>query len=172
MTVAAAHLEGVLAQRDAWHADRCSIDRALGVVGTRSAMLLLREASYGTTKFDAFARRVGITEAVTAARLKELTEAGLLQREPYREPGQRTRYEYRLTEMGQDLIPAMLALMQWGDRYLSGSAGPPLAISHTDCGADVRVAVTCAEGHEVPLSEISIRSARSRRGRGGRTRSN
>jgi DNA-binding HxlR family transcriptional regulator len=152
-------LQGRLADRDAWRADRCSVDRALGIIGTRSAMLILREASYGTRKFDDFARRVGITEAVTAARLRQLTDAGLLRREPYRDPGQRTRFEYHLTEMGQDLVPAMLALMQWGDRYLSGPAGPALQLSHAGCGADVRVAVTCTAGHQIPLPELAIRSA-------------
>jgi DNA-binding HxlR family transcriptional regulator len=153
-------LEGRLADRDAWKADRCSVDRALRVVGTRSAMLIMREAAYGTRKFDEFARRVGITEAVTAARLRELTEAGLLRREPYREPGQRTRSEYHLTQMGQDLIPAMLALMVWGDRYLAGSSGPPLELRHRGCDASVQVRVTCGSGHDVPLNELSIRAAR------------
>src|SRR5947209_5765312 len=92
-------LEGPLADRDSWRATRCSVDRALGVVGTRSAMLILREAYYGTRRFSEFARRVGITDAVAAARLRELCEAGLLRRETYREPGQRARAEYHLTEM-------------------------------------------------------------------------
>src|SRR4051812_21573898 len=161
MTVEPMHLEGALADRDGWTAERCSVDRALGVVGTRSAMLIMREAYYGTRRFDDFARRVGVTEAVAAARLKHLCSAGLLEREPYREPGQRTRFEYRLTEMGRDLVPALLALMQWGDQYLSGSAGRPLAVRHADCGAEVRVTAVCAEGHEVGLSEMSISAARS-----------
>jgi DNA-binding HxlR family transcriptional regulator len=163
MTVESAHLEGALADRDAWTAQRCSVDAALGVVGTRSAMLIMREAYYGAHKFDEFARRVGITDAVTATRLKHLSTAGLLRREPYREPGQRTRYEYHLTAMGRDLLPALLALMQWGDQYLSGPAGGPLAVRHSGCGAAAHVRVTCTEGHEVPLSELSISPARSRR---------
>ena len=73
----AVRLTGVLEDRDAWRATHCSIGRAMEVVGTRSAMLILREAYYGTTRFDDFASRVGITEAVASARLKELTEAGL-----------------------------------------------------------------------------------------------
>ena len=76
---------------------------------------------------DAFARRVGITEAVTATRLKHLCTEGLLCRQPYREPGQRNPLGDHLTEMGRDLVPALLALLQWGDRYLSGRAwaSPP-----------------------------------------------
>ncbi len=150
-------LEGVLADRNAWSAhDRCSIDRAMQVVGSRSAMLLMREAFYGTRRFDDFAARVGITEAVAAKRLRELVDAGLLERTPYQEPGQRTRYEYRLTDMGRDLVPAALALMQWGDRYLAGDRGGPLTLRHADCGGRVSVQVTCEEGHEVPLDRISV----------------
>lgn len=149
-------LRGRLSDRDSWEASRCSIDAALGVVGTRSALLLMREAFYGTRRFDDFAHRVGVTEAVAAARLKELVDAGLLTRAPYREPGQRTRYEYVLTAMGRDLAPAALALMQWGDRWLTGQAGPPLALTHDGCGAPVAVEVRCSEGHEVPLGATAV----------------
>jgi DNA-binding HxlR family transcriptional regulator len=74
-------LDGALADRGAWNThDRCSIDRAMQVVGTRSAMLIMREAFYGTRRFDDFASRVGVTETVAAKRLRELVEAGLLER--------------------------------------------------------------------------------------------
>jgi DNA-binding HxlR family transcriptional regulator len=156
-SVAPAQLVGRMAERDAWAAGiRCSIGRALDVVGTRSALLLMREAYYGTTRFDDFAKRVGVTEAVAATRLKELVEAGLLVRRPYREPGQRTRYEYVLTSMGGDLVPAALALMQWGDTYLTGSAGAPIALRHAGCDAPVRVEVRCDEGHRVSLDELNV----------------
>ena len=151
-------LEGRLADRSRWTAERCTIDAALSVVSTRSAMLILREAFYGTRRFDDFVERVGITEAVAAARLRELTEAGVLRREPYQEPGRRTRHEYRLTEMGRDLFPALLALAQWGDRYLTGEAGPPLEWRHTDCGATVSTQVRCAAGHDVPVGGLSVSS--------------
>jgi DNA-binding HxlR family transcriptional regulator len=163
MTDDAATLEGVLADRDAWRADQCPIDRALQIVGTRSAMLILREAAYGTRRFDEFARRVGITEAVTAARLRQLSDEGLLRREPYQEAGQRTRYEYHLTQKGQDLLPALLGLMEWGSTYLSGPKGAPLELTHSECKAPIRVEVTCDAGHRVPLAQVSIRSARGRR---------
>jgi DNA-binding HxlR family transcriptional regulator len=158
MTHGVVTLDGPLSDRSAWSArGRCSIGRAMEVVGTRSAMLLMREAFYGTRRFDDFATRVGITEAVAAKRLRELVDAGLLERTPYQEPGQRTRHEYRLTEMGRDLAPAALALMQWGDRYLAGEDGAPLRLQHADCGADIAVRVQCANGHDVPLEETRVR---------------
>jgi DNA-binding HxlR family transcriptional regulator len=148
-------LEGELADLRTWMPRNCSIARALDVVGTRSAMLIMREAQYGTTRFDEFARRVGITEAVAASRLRELVDAGLLVKEPYREPGQRTRHEYRLTPMGRDLLPTLIALMQWGDTYLAGGR-PPLALTHAECGAPVRAEVRCADGHAVDLPDILV----------------
>ncbi len=156
-------LQGKLKDRDSWPALNCSLRRALDVVGTRSAMLIMREAFYGAHRFDEFARRVKITEAVASERLRELTDAGLLERSPYQEPGQRTRYEYHLTEMGTDLLPALMALLQWGDRYLADQPGGPLTMTHLDCGEALHVDVRCAAGHEVPLAEIGVRANRRTR---------
>src|ERR1700688_3028971 len=100
-------MTGSLEPRAGWTADDCMISRALDVIPTRSAFLILREAFYGTTRFDDFAKRVGISDPVTAARLKELVDDGLLEYEDYREPGQRTRQLYRLTDKGADLFPAL-----------------------------------------------------------------
>jgi DNA-binding HxlR family transcriptional regulator len=154
-------LDSPLADRDAWRAARCSLDLALTVVGMRSAMLLLREAFYGTTRFHDFASRVGITEAVAASRLKELVEIGVFEKRPYREEGQRTRHEYLLTDMGRALLPAILALMQWGDAYLQDDGGP-LRVVEDSTGAPVRVQVCTADGAEVPLDELRVRKARRR----------
>ena len=150
-------LVGPLADLTAWTADSCSLARALEVVGTRSAMLIMRAAYYGTQRFDDFARRVGITDAVAPARLRDLTEAGLLRREDYREPGQRTRQRYRLTDMGRDLFPSLVGLLRWGDRYLAGPDGPPVRLEHDECGSPMEVTVRCTAGHAVTLREVSIR---------------
>jgi DNA-binding HxlR family transcriptional regulator len=158
----AATLTGALADRSAWRADRCPIGKALHVVGTRSAMLIMREAYYGTTRFDDFAERVCITEAVAAARLRELTEAGLLERQPYREPGQRTRHEYRLTDKGRDLMPVVLGLFEWGARHVSPGGRAPVELSHADCGAPVRVSVRCTDEHDVPLEQLVVSPVRRR----------
>jgi DNA-binding HxlR family transcriptional regulator len=151
----AMQLEPPLTDRDAWTADRCSIDKAMRAIGTRSAILLLREAYYGTTRFDDFARRVGITEAVAAARLRELTELGVLAKQPYKEAGRRTRQEYVLTEMGRDLLPVVMGLMQWGDKYLQDDA-PPLTVVDARTGTAVRVDTRNAGGDEVGLDDLRL----------------
>ncbi|WP_137724038.1 winged helix-turn-helix transcriptional regulator [Prescottella subtropica] len=152
----AARLDGFLSDRTAWRATHCSIAKAMDMVGTRSAMLILREAYYGTTRFDDFAGRVGITEAVAAARLRELTAEGLFEKRPYKEPGQRTRYEYALTGKGRDLLPAVIALMQWGDRYLQGDRGGPLDLADDTTGEPVHVEVRSESGRRVALDELRV----------------
>jgi DNA-binding HxlR family transcriptional regulator len=158
MTTSAARMEGALADRDRWTAEDCSIDRAVRAIGSRTSMLLMRESYYGTRRFEDFARRVGVTPAVAAARLRELVELGVLERTPYRDPGQRTRYEYALTPAGVDFLPVVMAFMHWGDRHLAEGGRPPLRADHHGCGADVRTALLCAEDHEVPLDELSFRA--------------
>jgi DNA-binding HxlR family transcriptional regulator len=148
-------LTGALEPRSGWKAERCTIAKSLDVVSTRSALLIMREAFYGTTRFDDFAERVGISQPVAAARLRELVEEGLLEREDYREPGQRTRQQYRLTPKGADLFPVLVALMKWGDRWLDDRGGP-IELLHRDCGEPVSVSLHCAAGHEVPSGEIDL----------------
>jgi DNA-binding HxlR family transcriptional regulator len=160
VTTATATLDGVLADRDSWRARNCSIARALEIVGTRSAMLLIREAYYGARRFEEFVRRTELTEAVTAARLRELVTAGIFAKVPYRDPGQRQRDGYELTAMGRDLLPVSLSLMRWADKHLAERGGP-IAITHSGCEAPVDVRVVCAEGHDVALEELTV--ARRRR---------
>ena len=155
-------MTGALDPRSSWGpADRCTIAKALDVLSTRSAFLILREAFYGTTRFDDFAERVGISESVAAARLRELVDDGLLEREDYREPGQRTRQRYLLTDKGTDLFPALAALMQWGDRWLD-ELGGPVELRHRDCGEPVRVELRCAAGHEVGAGALDLARRRRR----------
>lgn len=153
-------LRGVLADRDSWEATNCPMKAALDVIGTKSSMLILREAYYGARRFDEFTRRVGITDAVASTRLRELTEAGVLSRQPYQEPGQRTRYEYRLTQMGLDLLPVVIGLLDWGSRYLSAQPGGPLNVAHRECGETLHAEIRCEAGHQVPIDQISVRRNR------------
>ena len=148
-------LAGRLSPREGWNADRCSIAKALSVVGTRSTLLILREAAYGTARFDDFAERVGLSDPVVAARLRELADEGLLEREPYREPGQRTRHRYRLTDKGIDLLPVLVALMQWGDRWATDDGGA-VELRHAGCGERVHAELRCAAGHPAPPGELEL----------------
>ncbi|WP_395366724.1 winged helix-turn-helix transcriptional regulator [Streptomyces sp. YH02] len=127
--------------------ENCPVRRALDLVGEKWTLLILRDAFNGVRRYDEFRGHLGLSEAVLADRLRKLVAAGLLRAEPYREPGSRTRYEYRLTRKGVDLWPVLLALKQWGDTHAGEPEGPVLDIRHADCGSPVRVVVQC-EGEE------------------------
>ncbi|HEY1522316.1 MAG TPA: helix-turn-helix domain-containing protein [Solirubrobacteraceae bacterium] len=148
-------MTGTLEPRGSWTAERCTVARTLEVIPTRSAFLVLREAFYGTTRFDDFAQRVGVSEPVTAARLRELVDNGLLERQDYQEPGQRTRQRYLLTDKGADLFPALAALMQWGNRWLDNRGGP-VELRHRDCGERVGVELRCDAGHSVGPEQLDL----------------
>ena len=151
-------LQGRLADRDAWSAvGKCPIEKTMALLGTKSAMLIMREAFYGTTRFEDFWRRVGVTKAAASARLAELVDVGLLERRPYKEPGQRSRDEYVLTEAGLDFMPVVWSLFEWGRRHLPES--PSLQLAHRDCGAGATVEIRCERGHHVPADELVVQLA-------------
>ncbi len=127
---------------------RCSVAGTLAVVGEKWSLLVLREAFLGVRRFADFQLALGAPKAVLTDRLATLVREGVLCRVPYQDEGARQRHEYRLTDKGRDLYPTLVALMQWGDRHLAGGP-PPLAVEHAGCGAPVRVALVCDEGHEV-----------------------
>lgn len=151
-------LDGALARRgNEPVGDYCPIERTLAVVSTRSSILLLREAFYGATRFDEFTARSGLTARTTSARLRDLVAAGVLDRQEYQEPGQRGRHGYVLTAAGQDLMPAVFALLEWGNRHDPPPYPPRL--QHQGCGEVVGVVARCAAGHEVTADEVVVSAA-------------
>jgi DNA-binding HxlR family transcriptional regulator len=127
-----------------YDAQTCSVARTLELVGERWTLLILRDAFMGVRRFDDFQRNLGIARNVLNTRLQRLVGAGLLERRRYQERPE--RFEYRLTEMGIDLWPSVMALMQFGDKHLAGSDGPPVVIEHKDCGGEMdehRICRTC-----------------------------
>lgn len=149
---------GRLSDRDAWTAEgHCSVERALELIGTRSAMILVREAFLGSRRFDELTRRTGLSEGVAAQRLRQLVNHGLLTQQPYQEPGDRTRHEYVLTERGRSLFHILVALMRWGDELGKDPAG--IELVHAGCGAPIAPVEKCAVGHDVTLSQTEARLA-------------
>jgi DNA-binding HxlR family transcriptional regulator len=148
-------LDGALAVRGNEPVDGyCPMERALRVVGTRSAILVLREAFYGATRFDEFTARTGLTDRATSARLRDFERAGIVARRAYRDPGQRQRYEYVLTQAGSDLMPAVFALLQWANEH-DPPPYPP-EVRHLGCGDDVRIVAECGAGHRVEADDLVV----------------
>lgn len=102
---------------------QCAIARSLGVLSDSWSFLLLREAHLGRRTFAQFRDSLGIATDVLSARLDALVEHGVLERIPYREPGQRTRDAYELTAAGNELKVVLIAMQQWGEAHLPRDQG-------------------------------------------------
>jgi len=148
-------MTGELEPRSSWTVGECPIARTFEVIGTKTSYLIMREAFYGTSRFEEFVERTGMSEPVAAARLRELTDEGLLEKIPYQEPGQRTRNAYRLTEKGSDLLPVLVAMMNWGDRWLFPH-GARVELRHADCGQPVHAELRCEAGHDVGRDQLQL----------------
>lgn len=131
----------------------CSIARTLDVVGERWTLLILRDLFQGVRRFEELRAHLGAPRDVLTKRLGTLVDAGIVERLPYQEPGARQRFEYRPTAAGHELRPVLIALLNWGDTHLSAAEGPPVRVTHTGCGAEVRARLTCAAGHLVESDE-------------------
>ncbi|MBO0881028.1 MAG: helix-turn-helix transcriptional regulator [Mycobacterium sp.] len=153
--------EEPLRDRDAWSVgDGCSAARTLDLLSTRTVFLVIRECFYGTTRFEDFVTRIGTSAPAVSRALRQMESARIVERVPYREPGRRTRDEYRLTEAGEDLLPVFLSLIQWGDRYLQHGR-PPLSFVETGTGRAMRVSVSADPTPQATSENIKIRLNRA-----------
>lgn len=136
----------------------CPIDGAMSIVGSRSSMLIVREAFYGTSRFDDFVERVGMAPATASSHLRALVETGVLQKSEYRQEGSRPRLEYTLTQAGRDLLPVVLALYRWGTDH--AGVTPAVTPVHVSCSATLYTTITCTSGHDVAPDELSLKAIR------------
>jgi DNA-binding HxlR family transcriptional regulator len=134
----------------------CSIARSLGVLGERWTFLILREAFLGATKFAEFRGRLGVAPDVLSDRLSTLVEYGVMEREPYQEPGERQRFAYRLTPAGSELKVVLHALQQWGDKYLPRPEGPSVLRRIRGTDLPVHVGYIDDRGNEVALVNVAV----------------
>lgn len=126
----------------------CSMARALELVGERWSLLILRDAAFANvTRFGDFQHNLGIATNVLASRLEAFVASGLMEARDG---------EYVLTDKGRDLVPAMVALTEWGDRW-AAHEGRPIVYLHRDCGAEIHVETVCETHGAVPASAIAVR---------------
>ena len=134
----------------------CSIARTVDLLGDWWTPLVLREAFYGTKRFDDFQRVLGIGRNVLTQRLNRLVSEQILERVPYHD--RPVRYEYVLTDKGRELFPVLAAMITWGDRWLAPDAGPPVVLRHETCGHDTHAEVVCASCREpLDVADIEVR---------------
>ena len=121
----------------------CSVARTLSVIGDRWSMMILRDAFLGTRRFEDFHRQLGVSRHRLSDRLNKLVENDVLEKKAYQE--RPLRYEYRLTEKGIDLYQVMIAMVQWGDKWLSDDTGTPIEYVHKACGHKIKPQMACTE---------------------------
>jgi DNA-binding HxlR family transcriptional regulator len=141
----------------------CSLARTLSVVGDRWTLLVLRESFLGIRRFDEFGKRLGITRHVLADRLKKLVEAAVLDKVAYQQ--RPLREEYCLSAKGRDLYPAIMALVHWGDRHMSGAEGAPIRHIHRGCGKPMHGVLVCSEcGEPLAARDVTLEEAPALKG--------
>jgi DNA-binding HxlR family transcriptional regulator len=119
----------------------CSIARTLDVVGEWWSLLIVRNVFYGVRRFEPLRASLNISRKVLSQRLETLVRRGILEPRPYQ--ARPPRHEYRLTPMGVDLFPVLMALSRWGDRWLSAGNSPPTLFRHSKCGRVTQARVVC-----------------------------
>jgi DNA-binding HxlR family transcriptional regulator len=142
-----------------YEGQNCSVAKTLEIVGERWTVLILREIFFGRRRFDEMAQNLGIARNVLTQRLQRLQEEDIVTKVAYQQRPE--RFEYRLTDKGLDLWPVMVTLMQYGDRYYAPD-GPPVVLTHRDCGGAVdehRICARCAE-------KLTAKDVRAHRGPG------
>jgi DNA-binding HxlR family transcriptional regulator len=143
-------------QRKSFSGMNCSIARSLEEVGEWWSLLIVRECTQGTARFDEFQNQLGIARNVLTARLERLTELGILERFPLEDRANTDGY--RLTGKGEELYPVLVALTQWGDRWLAPNGKPPTTLLDDATGAPIeQIAVRGKRGK--PLSFRNVRFA-------------
>jgi DNA-binding HxlR family transcriptional regulator len=147
-----------------YSAENCSVTQALEIVGEKWSLLILREAFFGLRRFEEFQKALGCARNLLSTRLQRLVDEGLLAREEYQEPGLRARAQYTLTEKGADLLPTVIALLNWGDRWINPPGKRPLLVRHRDCGGNVSVELVCSRGH----GELSLHDVEAKAGPGAK----
>jgi len=133
--------------RHQWDLSPDPVAVVLAYLAPHSAGALVREAFYGTRRFDDFVSRTGLTRSAVAHRLRDLVATGVLEQVAYQRPGERERRAYQLSAKGRDLAASVVALARWSQSWLPPAGGPTVVTRHRCCGAEVGVSIVCAVGH-------------------------
>jgi DNA-binding HxlR family transcriptional regulator len=130
----------------------CGISAALAVVGERWSFLILRGAFNGLRHFEEFQTNLGIARNILSNRLGRLVEHGILRRDP--DPADRRKVTYRLTDKGRDLLPVLLSLRQWGERWISGQPSNPVLVDRYTRQPIAPITVQSADGRPLNLRDM------------------
>ncbi len=130
----------------------CALPAALEAMGERWSFLILRAAFNGLHHFEEFQSTLGIARNILANRLGRLVDHGILSREPMADD--RRKVEYRLTEKGSELLPAMLALRQWGEKWEAGTPSTPVLVDERDHQPIRKIGILSHDGRTLGLRDL------------------
>ncbi len=130
----------------------CAIPAALEAVGERWSFLILRGAFNGLQHFEEFQSTLGIARNILSNRLARLVDNEILRREP--DPADRRKIAYKLTEKGRSLLPVLIALRQWGERWVSGTPSNPVLVDRNSRLPIAPMEVRTTDGRALTLSEL------------------
>ncbi len=130
----------------------CAIPAALEAVGERWSFLILRAAFHGLRHFEEFQSTLGIARNILSNRLARLVEHGILAREP--DPADRRRVSYLLTDKGRALLPVLIALRQWGEKWVAGTPSNPVLVDKHSLRPVAPICVRACDGRPLDLSEL------------------
>lgn len=142
----------------------CSIARTVGLLHDAWSWLIVRDLSVGISRFDLLHTDLGVSPKVLTQRLAELIEVGIVERDRYQD--RPPRHDYALTDKGRGLIPVLVAMVEWGDRWEPTATGPPMRFHHRSCAHSAIAAccLTCGE----PIAAIDFVTSPGPGGQRGR----
>ena len=130
----------------------CSVAQALEILGERWTMLIIRDAFLGVRRFEDFLK-AGMSRNVLTDRLKKLISEGILEKTPV--DGKTSHYT--LTAKGTDVMPALLSLMHWGDKYLPHPSGTRITITDRQTGQPIaNMAPRNLDGHALDVGDLGV----------------
>ncbi len=134
----------------------CPVARSVNIMGDRWSLLIVRDAFDGMRRFSDFQRSLGVARNILADRLRKLVDAGIMETRPASDG---TSYqEYVLTNQGDNLFPVVVALRQWGERYLFGPGEPRSRLILKDNGNPVPpMAPTTEDGAAINSVDTEVR---------------
>ncbi|SNS62433.1 transcriptional regulator, HxlR family [Sphingomonas laterariae] len=131
---------------------QCSLPAALEAMGERWSFMILRATFNGLSHFEQFQTTLGIARNILANRLQRLVDHGILERHGC--PEDRRKVEYRLTEKGEALLPTLIALRQWGEKWEANIPNNPVLVDSRDGKPVADILVRAHDGRPLGLGDL------------------
>lgn len=134
----------------------CGLEAFTDIAGDRWSVLILRDISQGITKFHELQSHLGASTAIVSKRLNHLCEQGIITKSAYREPGSRSRFEYLLTQKGQQLGLVLIAMAQFAYQHVIPHKRPQVSYFDKQTGEALQLGFINKSGHPVSVEQIEV----------------